>query len=407
MITADIKKDVGLWAKQALEALHETCAAVYAYEPTPEAGVVSQPAPEPSLEEWQALTQAKSPRPTGWDGYVGNKRAVAIIQEAITAAQAQQRHLPHLLLYGPAGVGKSTISRIVAESMGGKFFETTASTLETPLDVARLVLDMNFARQQTGQPSVLFIDEIHMLGQAKGRMAIDQESVFPLLEDFVFFHNLKGRQIECDAGLTVVPDNTSRVFPFTCIGATTDPGFLNDALRRRFLLPVELESYTDGEIATIIVGAAERLGWTILPQAASLLSKFSRRNPGRSYQLLTAAQNKAVASARPGITVEVAEEVIQRLQLYPLGLTETDVRVMKLLADRIPRGIGQAEIARAAGIAPTTFTALVEPYLRQLDFVQTMSRREITPKGLRYLAQNNLIDASRPEIRAVLGGAAA
>lgn len=384
--------DIGIWSQQLSKDLHETCAAIYDYEP-PVANV-TQPAPEPTDEEWQALTQAKSPRPTGWDGYVGNKRAVAIIQEAITAAQAQARQLPHLLLYGPAGVGKSTISRIIAESMGGKLFETTASTLETPMDVARLVFEMNFARQQTTQPSVLFIDEIHMLGQAKGRMAIDQESIYPLLEDYVFFHNLKGRSVESansDSGFWPISDNLQRAYPFTCIGATTDPGFLNEALRRRFLQIVELQPYSEQEIATIIQGAAARLGWTISPGAASLLSRYSRRNPGRSYQLLTAAQNRAVATARPGITAEVAEEVIQRLGLFPLGLTSSDVKILTLLADR-PKGMSAAEISKAAGISISTFAGVAEPFLLFLGFIQVLTRRTLTPSGVKYLASIGAVD---------------
>jgi holliday junction DNA helicase RuvB len=395
--------DIGMLAQRLLREAYEW---TDLFDPIPEVAATVQPSPEPPLEEWQALTQAKSPRPTGWDGYVGNREAVAIIQEAIIAAQQQDRHLPHMLLYGAPGLGKSTLSRIIAESMGGPSFETTASTLETPLDVARLLLEMNAARQRTGQPSVLFIDEIHMLGQAKGRRAIDQESVFSLLEDFVFYHNVKGRSIESASsptGTWMLTDTLLRVYPFTCIGATTDPGYLNDAVRRRFLLHVELQPYTDQEIATILQCSAARLGWVIDPAAADILSRYSRRNPGRSYQLLTAAQNRAVASGRPGITADAAEEVIQRLRLYPLGLTAVDIRVLKLLADRMPRGIGQAEMVRAAGIAASTFAAIVEPYLLFLGFIQTMSRREITSKGLAYLAENNLIDTNRAQTSARRG----
>lgn len=353
------------------------------------------------LDEYRQLTQRSSPRPATWEGIVGNARAVAIIREAITAAQRQQRPLPHTLLFGPPGMGKTTLSKLIARDLGTECVETTASTLETPQDMIQILWQLNEIRERTGQPAVLFLDEIHQLGVSKGRQAIDAESIYPLLEDWFFPHNLMGRKIADVTGQEyVLTTNKLLVWPMTCVGATTEPGWLSAPILRRFLLQVELDPYSEAEIAVILRGSADRLGWPITDEAAQELAKYARRNPGRALSLVTVARNRAVASDREVITFEVASEVIDRMRLYPQGLTETDVRILRILADR-PKGVGQAELCRAVGISLSQFN-MQEPYLRLLDFIQTLARRVITPKGLAYLAQLGQIDASRPEVRAVL-----
>lgn len=367
-----------------------------------------------ALEEHARLTRRITPRPRAWDDVVGNATAVEILREGIAAAaitrdaqgdeSARRQAMSHTLLFGPPGMGKTTLSHLVAQEVGGGFVSTTASTLERPADLVRILWDLNTFAETTGKPSVLFIDEIHMLGQARGRNAIDIESVFPLLEDWVFPHNLLGAFVKGTDGLDYpVISAEVPVWPFTCVGATTEPGMLPQALLRRFLLHVELEPYSEADIVRIIAGAARLLEWAVHPDAAVELGKYARCNPGRSYQLLTSAHNRAVATGRAEVTAEVAVESITRLRLYPLGLTDTDVRVLKLLADRAPKGCGQAEICRAIGISLSQFSGMVEPYLRQLGFIETLSRRVIRPEGLAYLARLGEADLSRPEVRAAVG----
>lgn len=355
-------------------------------------------------EAYRAAVRRSSPRPSEWSDIIGNVRAVEQIREAITAAKATNRPLPHLLLFGPPGTGKSTISKVVAREFGGEFFETTASTFEAQSDVIRFLWQMNIGRERTDKPSVLFIDEIHRLGVSGGRMSIDQETVFSLLEDWKMAHNLIRKVVQDVDGIERVMTSTDvLVWPFTAIGATTEPGLLSQPLLRRFLIQIELESYTEAEITQIIMGSARRLGWTITESAAAKLAQYGRRTPGTANALLTSANSRAVATGRETIDDDVANEVIERMRLYPLGLTETDVKVLRLLYDRIPKGVGQAEICRALGISLSQFTGMIESYLRLLGFMETLSRRVIRPEGIRYLAQiGKIADVSRPEVRAAL-----
>lgn len=357
-------------------------------------------------EQIRHLYTRNNPRPTTWDDFIGNGAQVEIIREAIASSQTQNRPLPHTLLFGPPGVGKSTLSKQIARSTNGGFIEISGSNLETPLDVIKVLHRLTIEWDRTQTYPVLFVDEIHTLGMSKGRQAIDQESIYPLLEDFYFPHNLQGKKYELEHGEEwTLESNMFIVPPFTCIGATTDPGILNQAILRRFLLHIEMAPYTEEEISRIILGTAERLGWEIDSDAAMNLAKMSRLNPGKAYSLLTSAQNRAVAASRPRIDLETTQEVLNRLNLYRLGLSHLDVKILKLLADRMPRGMGQAELCRATNISPSQFSAMVEPFLRQLGFVETLSRRVITQRGLRYLVEIGHIDTNRLEVRAAIAAA--
>lgn len=358
------------------------------------------------LEEYQRIVRTASPRPTTWCDVIGNETAVELIREAIQAANIQSQQMAHTLLFGPPGMGKTTMSKLVAAEIGSGFVETTASTLETPADMVRILDQLNLEKERTGKPSVLFIDECHMIGAAKGRLAIDQESIFPLLEDWFFPHNLLGKHFtRFDGQDRVLTGNTFLVWPFTCVGATTEPGLLSTALLRRFLIHIELQPYTEEDIARIMDGSAQRMGWELEDGASTELAKYARRNPGRAYQLLTSARNRAIATTRSIISLDVVAEILERMRLYPQGLTDTDVRILQILADRAPKGVGMAELCRAAGISQSQFSGMLEPYLRLLGFVETLSRRVITNRGLVYLAQLDRVDQTRPEVRAAVAAA--
>lgn len=364
----------------------------------------------PSVEaEYRTAVGKVDARPTTWADIIGNARAVSILRESIAAAKAEGRPMNHTLLYAPPGMGKTTLAQAIALDMDGAYHYLTPSSLETATDVLKILYVMNNERETTGKPCILLIDEIHMLGKASGsRSAIAQEDLYPLLDSWFFPHNLEGKTIVLTTGpqgISFTPRrNTMRAWPFTCLGATTDPGALSAPLRRRFHVSVELDPYTLEDITTMIVRAAARLTWSCQPDAAAALAAVSRLTPGTADSMLIAAHNRAVATGRPGIDLECAREVVERMNLYPLGLNATDLRVLQILARRIPSGVGQAEISRAAGISLGQFSALCEPYLRFLGFVEVLNRRVITPAGMLYLKQLGLTDDSRAEVRAMLAG---
>lgn len=374
-----------------------------------EATVADTTTPETPLEVTPADPASDSKeilagRPATWDDMIGNERVVASVREAITASKKQNSPMPHTVFFGGPGMGKTTIARLAAAELGGVFFEVGGTVFDSPLDVIRLLDSMNRAFEKTGVPSVLFIDEIHTLGR-RGR-GVPQESILPLLEDYRFPHGLVGKTWETTfEGMTykeTLDESTFKVHPFTCIGATTDIGMLSPPLLRRFVFQTQLDGYEDEHLAKILASSAKRRGWALDAEASVYLSPYCRRNPGRAQNLLTRARLRAVATDVESITEKVIREVVAAAGLFPLGLVDVDVKILTILANRAPKGVGQSELSGMAGIPVGQYTSLVEPLLRLLGFIETTSRRFITETGIRYLHDIGLANMDNPAVRAAL-----
>lgn len=348
--------------------------------------------------DYQAATLRIASRPDTWEDFIGNPRAVRLLRRSVTASIAQGNPLAHTILFGQPGVGKTTMAKLIAASAGGRYIETTSTTLTSADEIIRKCFELNCAFKETQKPGTVFIDEIHMLG----KKTVSQESIYPLLEDWVFYHNRAGKRVALTPNDTrTIKGSEYRVWPFTCIGATTEPGVLSQALLRRFPIQVEMEPYTEGDIGEIILRSCRRMGLAISEAAAAIMAGYCRLTPARAFGFITLARNQLSSTGEP-ITTGIVEDTAAEMQLGKLGLTRTDIRALRLLTTRIPKGIGQDELARALGISRRQFTEMMEPYLRQLGFIQTLNRRVITMPGLLYLQSIGEADLDIPAVRSAL-----
>ena len=356
---------------------------------------------EATMAEYNAATARTVPRAETWDDVIGNERAIQQIQELILSARARENPVDHVLLFGPAGTGKTTISKILAREMGSYYVESTASTLTTHELVMRILHNLNVGRAATKRPSVWFIDEIHVLG----KRGVPQEAFLPLFEGWAFDHNREGKRVPQamqQHGDDVWKSSKFLTWPFTAIGATTDPGLLSAPLTRRFNVQIELDPYRVTDIAEIVRRGAARLDIQISETAAMTLADCSRLNPGRSFNILAYARTRMDALGAPEIDDAIMAETIERMGIFSQGLTNTDIRALEALASRYPKGMGQMEISKTLGIQLSQFSSMLEPYMRQLGFLVTLNRRVITPAGIRYLGRIGRAPMDNPAVRALV-----
>jgi len=321
--------------------------------------MVFHAAPDPHEHEFD-----RSLRPGTFDDFVGQEQILDNLQIAIEAATGREEPLDHVLLCGPPGLGKTTLSHLIAQGMGADIVVTSGPALGAPKDLAGTL-----TRLQRNE--VLFIDEIHRLPKQL------EEYLYSAMEDHAI-----------DVVLDPGPSGRSvrlGVQPFTLVGATTREGLLTAAFRSRFGIVERLEPYPATDIEQVLTRAALRLGVTLDARAAAMCAERSRGTPRMALRILRRVRDLAQVLDKPSIDATTAEEGLQRLRIDHLGLEEVDRKLLRALTQR-GDAVGLKTLAAMIDEAEDTLEDVLEPHLiRQGLLARTPRGRVATARAYDHL----------------------
>lgn len=305
-------------------------------------------------------------RPQRFSDYVGQEKIKRNLDIVIQAAKKREESIDHVLLYGPAGLGKTTLANIIAKEMGVNIKVTSGPAIEKVGDLGSILTNLE-------DGDVLFIDEIHRLNK------MIEEVLYPAMEDYkldiIIGKGPAARTIQLD-----LPH-------FTLIGATTRLGSLSNPLRNRFGSTHRLEFYTPSEIERIVTRSASILGIGIDPSGASAIAHSSRQTPRVANRLLKRVRDYAQIQDIPVITETAAREALALYEIDRLGLEPTDRHILESIMRKFKGGpAGIQAIAAVAGEEIQTIEDVYEPYLIQLGFLARTPRgRVVTPEAYKHL----------------------
>ena len=305
-------------------------------------------------------------RPKTLSEYIGQTKVKENMKVYIEAAKKREEPLDHVLLYGPPGLGKTTLANIISHEMNSNLKITSGPAIEKPGDLAALLTNLS-------PFDVLFIDEIHRLNKSV------EEILYPALEDFtldiIIGKGPSARSIRLD-----LPK-------FTLIGATTRAGALTTPLRDRFGIVERLELYNSEDLTTIVKRSANILDIVIENDAAIEIAKRSRGTPRIANRLLKRVRDYALVMGNGTITLEIAKIALNKLDIDDMGLDSIDRRLLKTLIEKYQgRPVGIETLATTLGEEVTTIEDVYEPYLIQIGYISRTPRGRIAlPEAYKHL----------------------
>lgn len=303
----------------------------------------------------------KSLRPMTLSEYIGQDKIKESLKITIDAAKMRGDSIDHILFYGPPGLGKTTISTIIANEMGVNIKVTSGPAIDKPGDIAAIL-------NMLSEGDVLFIDEIHRLNRQV------EEVLYPAMEDFC---------IDIMIGDGPSAKSVRLNLPhFTLIGATTRAGMLSAPLRDRFGLIHRLEYYSPEELSTIIMGSGKKLGIEIEPEGAMEMARRSRGTPRIANRILKRVRDYAMVCSDGTITLKVANEALDMLDVDKLGLDNTDRNFLLTLIEKFEGGpVGLDTLAATIGEDAGTIEDVYEPYLLKNGLIMRTPRGRVATKS--------------------------
>lgn len=304
-------------------------------------------------------------RPDSLDEYIGQTEVKENLDVFIKASKIREEQLDHILLYGPPGLGKTTLAHIVANELGSDIKIANGPSIEKSGDLAAILSTLE-------EGDVLFIDEIHRMPR------FIEEILYPAMEDFVL-------------NIIVGSDATSRnvkidLPPFTLIGATTRAGDLSSPLRDRFGIVSKLDYYDESDLNMIVKRTSRVLEMDIDDQASLELARRSRGTPRIANRLFKRVSDFAIVEDKKEIDLAITKYALGKLKVDKSGLDSTDINLLKTIMDKFNGGpVGIDSLASAIGEEVTTIEDVYEPFLIQNGFLKRTSRgRTVTEKTLKY-----------------------